>query len=71
MDIEKRLNFLGQFRDPEINQIKLSIQSMVNLYDEQQIALDKLSEFKNEVRAFIIDFEKSRKTKPTADFKLP
>jgi hypothetical protein len=35
MDIEKRLNFLGQFRDPEINQIKLSIQSMVNLYDEQ------------------------------------
>jgi len=35
MDIEKRLNFLGQFRDPEINQVKLSIQSMVNLYDEQ------------------------------------
>ncbi len=34
MDIEKRLNFLAQFRDPEINQVKLSIQNMVNLYDE-------------------------------------
>ena len=71
MDIEKRLNFLGQYKDPEINQVKLSIQNMVNLFDEQQTAMDKLLEFKNEVRTFMIDFDKSRKTKPTADFKLP
>ena len=68
MDIEKRLNFLAQFRDPEINQIKLSIQNIVNLYDEQQTAMDKLQEFKNEVRTFMID---SRKARPTADIKLP
>ena len=42
MDIEKRLNFLGQYKDPEINQVKLSIQNMVNLFDEQQTAMDKL-----------------------------
>jgi len=34
LDLEKRLNFIQAYKDPDINQLKLSIKNMVTLFEE-------------------------------------